>query len=507
MNLDRFFSPYKTPPLTNLGDSLRHWAEYQPDTVAFYMTDGEDEELRLTYAGLLRSAEAIAAELLDRDLAGQRALLLFPPGLDFVEAFFGCLLAGVTAVPAYPPRRNRNVGRIQAISDDAKARVALTVREVHNRVDNGILDDTPSLQKLDWLAVDDVDRSRADGFRGPQVKSADLAVLQYTSGSTGTPKGVMLSHANLMHNVTLIVHGFEPTREGIGLAWLPTYHDMGLVGGVLEPLFIGRPNVLMSPMAFLQKPLRWLCAVSRYRVSISGGPNFAYDLCTQKVTPEEMEGVDLSTWEVAFNGAEPIRPKTLKDFCEKFGPVGFRPQSFYPCYGMAETTLIVTGGSNAETPVFRVYDGKALDEHRVVPVLEGHENQRELVGCGHILPDETVAIVDPETRVRLPEHQVGEIWVRSPSVALGYWGKEEDTERAFGARLANDNSTNFLRTGDLGFLDKGELFVTGRLKDLIIVRGVNRYPQDIELTVEQADNRLQAVPSALLPSKSRGRNV
>ncbi len=304
----------------------------------------------------------------------------------------------------------------------------------------------------------------------------------------------MLSHGNIMYNVMAIVYSFEPTQTGSGITWLPTYHDMGLVGGVLEPLFYGRPNVLMSPMAFLQKPVRWLRAMTQYRATISGGPNFAYDLCTQKITDEEMEGLDLSSWQVAFNGAEPIRPATLTAFCDKFGPVGFRRETFFPCYGMAETTLIVTGAYMEKIPKVGRFDGKALDEHRVVSVPAGHENERLLVGCGRVLPDEEVVIVEPETCVRLPEHQVGEIWVRSPSVGLGYWNKEEATRETFRARLANgdDNGQYYLRTGDLGFLGDGELFVTGRLKDLIIVRGVNRYPQDIERTVEQSDNRLQA---------------
>ncbi len=492
MNLDRFFAPFTPPPDTNIVDVLDHWAAERPNQVAFYFSDGEGNDEQITYAQLQQASRGVAAALVQRDLTGKQALLMFPPGLDFVKAFYGCMCAGVVAVPAFTPRRNRNVRRLQAISDDAEARIALTVADVCDRTE-GMLDETPNLMELEWLAVDKIPPLQGENWEAPAICSDQLALLQYTSGSTGTPKGVMLTHGNIMYNVMAIVYSFEPTQSGLGVTWLPTYHDMGLVGGVLEPLFFGRPNVLMSPMAFLQKPVRWLRAMTQYRATISGGPNFAFDLCTQKITDEDMEGLDLSAWQVAFNGAEPIRPGTLRAFAERFARVGFRLEAFLPCYGMAETTLIVTGAYMDKVPKMGRYDGKALDEHRVVSVPAGHENERVLVGCGRVLPEEEVVIVEPETCVRLPQHQVGEVWVRSPSVGLGYWNKPEATCETFGARLANgsDNGLNYLRTGDLGFIGDGELFVTGRLKDLIIVRGVNRYPQDIERTVEQSDNRLQ----------------
>lgn len=509
VNLDRFFAPYSPPPGTTIVDVLEHWARHRPTQVAFYFSDGDGGEERITYAELQRASRRIAGEMLRRGLVGHRALLMFPPGLEFVKAFYGCLYAGVVAVPAFTPRRNRNVQRLQAISDDAEASVALTVADVRDRA-VGMLDETPTLQTLDWLAVDELVGDPGDSDAMPTLRPDQLAVLQYTSGSTGSPKGVMLSHGNIMYNVMAIVYSFESTQTGLGITWLPTYHDMGLVGGVLKPLYFGRPNVLMSPMVFLQKPVRWLRAITKYRATVSGGPNFAYDLCTQKITDEEMEGLDLRSWQVAFNGAEPIRAATLADFCQRFASVGFREEAFFPCYGMAETTLIVTGAYAQKTPTVGRFDGKALDERRVIPVPAGHENERLLVGCGRVFPDEEVLVVEPETRVQLPEHQVGEIWIRSPSVGLGYWRNQDVTEEVFRGRLAdanknknnNNNNNNkrkdaqedryYLRTGDLGFLGNGELFVTGRLKDLIIIRGVNRYPQDIERTVEQADNRLQA---------------
>ncbi len=491
MNLDRFFGHHPAVT-TNMVDCLRYWAENEPANAAFYfLTDGDRDEICWTFKQLDEKARAIARKLQLLGLKGRRALLLYPPGLDFVAGFFGCLYAGVVAIPAYPPRRNRNMTRIQAISDDAEAKAALTVHDVTNRV-SGLLDEAPHLKDLAWLATDQVPAELADDWEEPEIHGDMLAALQYTSGSTGTPKGVMLAHRNMMHNVFIIACGFEPTQTGLGTSWLPTYHDMGLVGGVLEPVFAGRPMVLMSPLAFLQKPVRWLRTVTRYGVTISGGPNFAYDLCTQKVTDEQLEGLDLSTWEVAFNGAEPIRASTLDKFLERFAPVGFRQEAMYPCFGMAETTLIVTGGEKREPPVLRTFSGKALDEHRIVSVDRDHEDARRLIGCGQVLPQQQVRIVDPVNYRHLPDDRVGEIWVDSPSVAMGYWNNPGATQDTFQAKLADSTSGTYLRTGDLGFLHDGELFVTGRLKDLIIVRGMNRYPQDIELTVERSSNRLQA---------------
>jgi 8-amino-7-oxononanoate synthase len=501
--IEQLLSPH-SPPTSNLADRLRYWAQTQPNDVAFYyLVDGEDAEQRLTYEELDRRVRALAVRLVEEGLFGERALLLYPPGLDFVIAFFACLYAGVIAVPAYPPRKNRNMLRIQAISDDAQAKAALTVADVLERT-RGILDEAPHLKDLLWLATDEVRGDAADAWHRPEIDDGGVAVLQFTSGSTGMPKGVMLTHANMMHNCSIITYGFEPTREGIGLSWLPTYHDMGLVGGVLKPVFYGRPNVLMSPMAFLQKPYRWLRGVTKYRASISGGPNFAYDLCVDKITDEQRKSLDLSRWDVAFNGAEPVRAETLNRFVARFGPCGFRREAFYPCYGMAETTLIVTGGVKNAPPVERHFDGRALDEHRVVASVPSAADARALIGSGGNLPGGKVVIVDPESRSRLPAGQVGEIWVAGPSVASGYWNNAELTAETFGAHLA-DGDGPYLRTGDLGFLHEGELFVTGRLKDLIIIRGVNRYPQDIESTIENADRRITAGTAAAFAVDWNGR--
>jgi 8-amino-7-oxononanoate synthase len=490
VNLDRILAPY-SPPLTNLADVLRYWSQQQPSQVALSVWDGEKVGESWTYQELEQRVHSIAAELQSLGMRGERVLLLYPPGLDFAAGFLGSLCAGAVAVPAYPPRRNRNMERIQTISIDCAAKVALTVSDVTDRMHEGLLDESPRLKELKWIATDKVPVQKAANWRLTAIEPNDLAVLQYTSGSTGAPKGVMLSHRNLLFNTCLIAHAFEPPRDAVGLSWLPTYHDMGLIGGLLSPIFFGRHTLLMSPMAFLQKPIQWLRGISKNKVHISGGPNFAYDLCVQKISDADLAQLDLSHWKVAYNGAEPIRPSTLEAFCERFAAAGFRREAFFPCYGMAETTLIVTGSYKSQLPPLLTVDGRALDEHRVVPVAEDHVSARPLVGCGHVLPDEEVLIVDPGSFDPLPDYQVGEIWVSSPSCGQGYWKKPESSEATFKAKL-RDGRGPYLRTGDLGFIKDGELFVTGRLKDLIIIRGVNRYPQDIELTVERSSPRLQA---------------
>jgi len=480
-----FFGP------SNLVDLLRHRASHQAHDRAFtYLVDGENEEILLSYQALDRRARAVAAKLQAMNLTGQRALLLYPAGLDFIVAFFGCLYAGVVAVPAYPPRRNRSLSRIQAIADDAEAKIALTTFPVWERVQS-VLDQSPNLKKMDWLCTDKLPEGIEQEWQVPDVHGDTLAFLQYTSGSTGTPKGVMLTHANLMHNSASIAYAFEHTRSGSGVFWLPSYHDMGLIGGILQPMYIGQANVLLSPMSFLQKPYRWLKAISRYRCTISGGPNFAYDLCVRKVTPEQRDTLDLSNWCLAFNGAEPVRSETIDQFTKMFEPCGFRREAFYPCYGMAEATLIVSGGFKAAPPAIRSFDAEALENNLVVDALADEEDARELVGSGGTLLDQRIVIAHPENMTTLPPDQVGEIWVSGPSVAQGYWNRADETDRIFHAYLKDTGEGPFLRTGDLGFIQAGELFITGRLKDLIIIRGLNHYPQDIELTVGKCHARLR----------------
>jgi 8-amino-7-oxononanoate synthase/acyl carrier protein len=500
-------------------DLLRQRAAYRPHDRAFtFLVDGENEELNITYAELDRKARALGAWLLSEGMAGKRVLLLYPSGLDFIAAFMGCLYGGAIAVPAYPPRKNRSVERIEAIAADADASVALTTRDVVDRFD-ALRATAPSLEHLIWKVDSELDVSWADRWERPDIDGSTLAFLQYTSGSTGTPKGVMLSHENLLHNSLRIMQAFEITRSQSGVFWLPSFHDMGLIGGILVPLYGGKFNVLMSPVAFLQKPLRWLQAISKYRATISGGPNFAYELCVRKTTPEQRATLDLSSWTLAFNGAEPVRAETIDAFCEAFAPSGFRREAFFPCYGLAESTLMVTGGMKFEPPVVRSFDAASIETGSAVVRPANAPAVRRLVGSGRELDGQDVLIVDPQSCEALPPGRVGEIWVSGPSVAQGYWNRADASAETFGAMLAQPhqlpseqpvatwrpNPGPYLRTGDLGFFDNGELFVAGRLKDLIIIRGRNYYPQDIEHAVEEASTLVRAGSIAAFAVDVEGR--
>ena len=485
---------------STLVELLRFRASTQPDKQAFvFLRDGEEEDGRLTYGELDRQARAIAAALQDRNLQDQRALLLYSPNLEFVAAFMGCLYAKVLAVPAYPPRPNQTLDRLRAIMADSGATVALTTESQLGNMER-LLAKNPDFSALNWFTTDTLTREtgREQNWFEPQVSPADLAFLQYTSGSTGTPKGVMVSHGNLLHNANLIRDSFQDTEQTRAVSWLPPYHDMGLIGGVLQPLFLGIPMALMSPVSFLQRPYRWLQTISRYQATTSGGPNFAYDLCIRQITDTQKEQLDLSRWSLAFSGAEPIRAETLERFVDAFSPCGFRKEAFYPCYGMAETTLFVTGGDRPTAPTLLSVDGSRLEQNRAVVIPETPES-RVLVSCGHCHPDQQLVITHPDDQTLCDDNQVGEIWVSGDSVAQGYWNRPQQTQDVFYARIydpaqslpAELSDRPFLRTGDLGFLHQGELYVTGRIKDLIIIRGLNHYPQDIELTVDQCHEDLR----------------
>ncbi|MEO1377376.1 MAG: fatty acyl-AMP ligase [Cyanobacteria bacterium J06635_10] len=477
--------------IKNLVDLLCYRSEYQPRDTAFtFLPKGEAEEISITYQQLDKKARAIAAALQSMKANGERALLLYQPGLEFIAAFFGCLYAGVVAVPVYPPRRNHHSNRLQAIVSDAQATIVLTTTSVFSNVEK-TLKSEPELALLRCITTDEIDSNRASDWQPLLIDSDALAFLQYTSGSTGTPKGVMVSHRNLMHNEQMIQQAFSHTSDTIVVGWLPVYHDMGLIGNVLQPLYLGKACILMPPVAFLQKPIRWLEAISRYKATTSGGPNFAYDLCVQKIKPEQITNLNLSSWELAFTGAEPVRAETLERFARTFADCGFRKEAFYPCYGMAETTLIVSGGLKAEPPIIRFVDGTELSQNRVVPTDEFSVDSQAIVSCGHTCLDQKIAIVNPESLIECNDEEVGEIWVRGESIARGYWRKSELSKKTFNAYIANTQQRPFLRTGDLGFLQDGELFVTGRIKDVIIIRGQNHYPQDIELTVENSHPSLK----------------
>ena len=477
-----------------VSELLQERTRERPDAVGFtYLSDGEAERETLSHADLDRRASAIAAALHAAGAApGDRALLLLAPGLDYVSAFFGCLYAGVVAVPSYPPdpfRPERTLPRLIGVVDDADPVIALTTSDLLAFID-GLGEHAPPLRKLRWIAVDAV----PDETAAPVAVDPDsTAFLQYTSGSTAAPRGVMVSHENLLHNLGMIQRYFGTDSDTQALIWLPPYHDMGLIGGLLQPLYAGCPVTLLSPLHFLEQPMRWLRMISSLGVTVSGGPNFAYELCARRATPEEVDQLDLSTWQVAFNGAEPIRPATLDRFAAVFGPAGFRADAFLSCYGLAEATLIVSGTERGK-PVPRLQvDRDALAGNTAV--ASGGGEEVSLVSCGSGAADQEIAIVDAGTGRRCPDGVVGEIWVTGPSVARGYWRRPEETERVFGARIAGEDA-GYLRTGDLGFQLEGRLVVTGRRKDLLVVRGRNHYPHDIEYTAEHAHPALRVGCSA-----------
>ncbi len=474
-----------------LVELLCHQAQNQPDKRVYtFLKDGETEEVSLTYAQLDQRARSIAAALQNMGAVEERALLLYPPGLEYIAAFFGCLYAGVVAVPTYPPHRNRPDQRLQAIAADAQIAVVLTTSDILSGMTQRLIH-VPELKKPRWFATDTLTNDQAKLWQEPVINSDTLAFLQYTSGSTGTPKGVMVSHGNVLYDEEIIEQGTQHTDKTVVVGWIPLFHDMGLIANVLQTVYVGAYCVMMSPIAFLQRPYRWLQAITDYKGTSCVGPNFAYDLCVQKITPEQRAKLDLSSWEIAFSGAEPVRAETLDRFADTFKTCGFRREAFYPCYGMAETTLFVSGGLKTKPPVVYQVEETALEQHRVV-AAQDEEGTRTLVGCGRTWLDQKIVIVNPDTFSRCSSQQVGEIWVSGQNVTQGYWNRPEETEKTFHAYLGDTGEGPFLRTGDLGFLQNGELFVTGRLKDLIIIRGRNLYPQDIELTTVRSHPALRA---------------
>ena len=471
-----------------LVDILYARARSQPhQTIYNFLVDGETESVSLTYGQLEQKARAIAAYLQSVCSPQDRVLLLFPAGLDYITAFFGCLYAGTIAIPAYPPRPNRSLNRIHNILNNAQTDLALTNSETLQGLERQ-LESTRELQNLRWITTDSIDDNISADWQKPSVTTEDIAFLQYTSGSTAEPKGVRIAYKNLLHNLEAIHNCFRHCPQSKGVIWLPPYHDMGLIGGVLQPLYGDFPVTLMSPLMFLQNPLRWLKAISRHGATTSGGPNFAYDLCVRKFKPEQLRGLDLSTWKVAFNGAEPINHETLTKFSEIFTPYGFDYNAFYPCYGMAEATLIISGGSKDTAVVTKTVRGKALEQNKIAIAEANEPHPHTLVSCGQSLKDQKLAIANPETMVSCASGEVGEIWVSGASIARGYWQQPEITAATFGAYLKDTGEGPYLRTGDLGFIDAGELFFTGRLKDMIVIKGRNHYPQDIEKTVEETSS-------------------
>src|SRR4051794_1503396 len=472
-----------------LREELRAHADAVPDRLAFSWLDEDGVVADWSYARLDAEARRIAGFLqhLGRDRAGdsspRRALLIYPPSLGYVAAFFGCLYAGVIPVPAYPPYNEHVLARLRAIARDADVSYALTPAATE-QITEAIALDTPAFDR--WVATDQLPPSAAGDWRDEGVASHDVAFLQYTSGSTGRPRGVVISYRNLAAQLAAIAKRFEMDPQASVVSWLPPYHDMGLIGCVLGAVSWCSPCRLMSPETFLRRPVTWLRAFRDWPRAASPAPNFAYDLCVRRVAEEDLPTLDLSTWEVAINGAEPVRAETLERFAERFEPCGFRRRSLQPSYGLAEATLLISGGRFEREPLHA--DADLLAEGRVVPAEPG-DSVRRLVSSGPLVDGHEAVIVDADSRP-LPDGTVGEIMLAGETIAEGYWDASTASARPFADRVEGSNR-DWLRTGDLGFLLDGELYVTGRVKDVIIVHGRNHYPDDVERTVERLDPRLR----------------
>ena len=472
----------------SLVEMLRERADAHPGKCAYvFLSDGEHESGRLTYGELDLKSRVLAAHLQQEVLPGTHALLLYPSGLEFITAFFGCLYAGVVAIPLALPhlvRLNRTLPRLRAIAHDAEAKLVLTTATVGRRM-NELIASVPELVGARFIATDHVASGSAVQWQEPRLPPDTIAFLQYTSGSTSTPRGVVLSHLNILQNLAYIQQCEDNTEDSRSVSWLPMHHDMGLIEGILQPAFGGYTAHLMPPVSFLQRPIRWLQAISRYRATISGGPDFAYDLCTRKITPEQCRDLDLRCWKVAYNGSEPIRASSMAGFVKKFSSYGFTGHALRPVYGLAEATLLVSSGGRGGVPASITVDAAALARDEVREISAEDERGITLVGCGVPAPPTRIVIVNPATCKARSHEEVGEIWVASPSVARGYWNRQQDTELTFQATATDSGEGPFLRTGDLGFLRGNNLFITGRIKDVIIIRGGKFYPQDIEQTVER----------------------
>jgi acyl-CoA synthetase (AMP-forming)/AMP-acid ligase II len=478
--------------MTSLPEVLRMRSQFQPDEVAFvFLADGEDPQDAVTYRQLDRDARRTAAMLHSIGLTEGNAVLIYPPGVDFVRGLLGCMYAGVAGVPVQVPTRLKVAERIRRIADDAGASVILTCAETRDDLIERF-GDSPFLDGLTVIATDTIPATDPGAWSGPLPEPSDTALLQYTSGSTGDPKGVMVTHANFLANVRETDELWPVHPDGTFLSWLPHFHDMGMLFGIIMPLWAGAPSYLMAPAAFIRRPARWLEAISRFRATHSAAPSFAYELC---VRAAEQHGVDrdldLSGWRVAANGAEPVRWSIIEQFTRTFAPVGFRPEAMCPGYGLAENTLKASGSRPGLDPGVLWVSADALREDRVEVTAPHAEGSVPLVGNGISMPGTRLRIVEPATRQPCPPGRVGEIWISGPCVAGGYYGRPAESGEVFQARLADaEHEGPYLRTGDLGFQHGDELYVAGRLKDVIIRKGRNFYPQDIELAVESTDDGL-----------------
>jgi acyl-CoA synthetase (AMP-forming)/AMP-acid ligase II len=470
--------------------ALSH-AEKMPDTLAYtYLVDGENQQVSITFGELDRRARAFAATLQKISKPGDRALLLYPSSLEFVVAFLGCLYAGVISAPTTVPHLKRSTPRLKLMMDDAKATIACTTQTVHEKI-NVFLADNREFNDIQWIISESIPESAATEWQKPGIQPDDIAFLQYTSGSTSSPKGVMISNFNLLRTVEDCIFGSGFDDQSVMVSWLPIFHDMGLVYGLLVPLYLGRPCYIMSPVSFLEKPIRWLRAMSKYHATHTAAPNFAYDICTRKVSEEEKSSLDLNALKFVVNAAEPVRLETMREFATAFKKSGFRYEAFTPSYGLAEATVKVSSKKLNQIPAYCSLDINEIEKNRVSFVPDQHPNSYQVVGCGWSATGAEIKIVNFETCRLCADDELGEIWIQSDSVAKGYWQNPEASRATFQAKIVDYDGGPFLRTGDIGFIYAGELYIAGRIKDMIIIQGKNYYPQDIELTVEKCHEAIR----------------
>ncbi|HEV7598941.1 MAG TPA: fatty acyl-AMP ligase [Bradyrhizobium sp.] len=482
MSVQSSHAPSLRAPFGSLVELLHHRALHQANERAYvFINDAGTELAELTFKQLDDSSRSLAKRISKLARPGDRALLVFPSGLDFLVAYFACLYAGIIAVPAVPPRRGRLRHATLGIASDCRPKLGFTSDALISNMTQEFAGEA-AWDAIRWMSIKGApDFEDETGQRS--AASDEIAFLQYTSGSTSAPKGVMVSHGNLLANLEMIRHALGTTAASTCVSWMPFYHDMGLIYNALHTLYVGSMCVFMAPASFMQRPLGWLAAISKYRAEIGGGPNFGFDLCVNRFKPERVQRLDLGSWRVAFNGAEPVRARTLQRFSETFAAFGFDRRAFYPCYGMAEGTLLLSGGSRDALPVIRGFERSDLARGRVAPVDDISPDCSHVVGCGSSVVGQSLIIVDPVACRECGPGEIGEIWVAGPHVAAGYWCNPAATHETFEGVVAGTGAGPFLRTGDAGFILDGELFISGRIKDVIIIRGQNHYPQDIEATV------------------------
>lgn len=466
----------------NFVELLGYYAEHQADRLAYtFLADGFNVSEQVTFAELHQQVQAIAHYLQTNLVSDSRVILVYPSGIEYVRAYLACLYAGVIAVPSNPPANQRHLPRLLSIINDAKPAAILTDSATQPRLKTMFTDESITTA---IISTDALDKTANTLWQPPQISTDKLAMLQYTSGSTGNPNGVMVSHGNLMHNQAMLEASIPSDNKRVHFTWLPLFHDLGMIGNFLYPLYLGAHCVFMSPVTFIQRPFAWLKGISDYKATVSGGPNFAYAMCANKISEEKKQSLDLSSWQIAFNAAEPVMAKTLEDFYQAFKSCGFNRNALCPSYGLAEATLIVTAVDANKYPTIQYLDKKQLENDQASVVESVDKKHYQLVSCGRAILDQKIRIVDPKNLTLCPDGRVGEVWLKGKNIAVGYWNNPSKTKATFNARIKDTNEEPFLRTGDLGFMMSGELYVTGRFKDLIIIRGQNYYPHDIEMLVE-----------------------